>query len=126
MDRPEIVAHHVLRDFMAEHKSLHQRAMVVKSRIDACEFHLLLPLANAVEVVGCAGYRAINGYLQIWAPKISLEYAANAPVRQACAAGYSGWEGVVASGDQLGSATVSGLLSMSPLRIAVTGRQKLK
>src|SRR5262245_66336955 len=48
-------------------------------------------------------------------------------VAQACALGYSGWFGVAGrSGNQLGSATVSGLPSVSQARIEVTGRQNAK
>ena len=62
--RPEIVNDHIPRNFVTELKPLHQRVMIVKSRIDACEFHLGLPLSNVVEIVGagCAGYGAIDGY----------------------------------------------------------------
>ena len=42
-----------------------------------------------------------------------------------CAHGYSGCIGVSMNGIQPGSRSVASLPSMSPLRIAVTGRQKL-
>src|ERR1700741_5646930 len=42
-----------------------------------------------------------------------------------CAHGYSGCIGVSMSGVQLGSRSVASLPSASPLRMAVTGRQKL-
>ena len=42
-----------------------------------------------------------------------------------CALGYSGCIGVSTSGDHAASGCVASLPSMSPLRIAVTGRQKL-
>src|SRR4051812_7397672 len=45
------------------------------------------------------------------------------PLRMQCAQGYSGCVGVVAIGCHEGTRSVVGLLSMSPLRIAVTGRQ---
>ena len=48
-----------------------------------------------------------------------------AGVMQECALGYSGWFGVPgSSGDHAGSPTVAALPSVSPARIAVTGRQK--
>src|SRR5258706_3830702 len=43
-----------------------------------------------------------------------------------CPQGYSGCNGVSISGSQPGSRVVASLPSMSPLRIAVIGRQKLK
>src|SRR5215831_9691012 len=46
-----------------------------------------------------------------------------APVTQPCAAGYSGWLGVLVSGSQWESAVRVGL--PLPARMAVTGRQKL-
>src|SRR3954466_14609447 len=47
---------------------------------------------------------------------------APAPLSEGCPAGYSGCAGVEMSGVQLGSAIVSGLLSVSARVIAVTGR----
>src|SRR5262249_5827575 len=38
-------------------------------------------------------------------------------------AGYSGWDGVTMNGDQVGSGSVAELPSVSPSRMAVTGRQ---
>ena len=46
-----------------------------------------------------------------------------AAVTQPCWLGYSGWLGVVISGDQAGSAVVAALPSRLAPRIAVTGRQ---
>jgi hypothetical protein len=57
-------------------------------------------------------------------PKYPARIVETAPVTQPCAAGYSGWLGVFASGNQFGSATRSGFAP--PAGIAVTGRQKLK
>jgi hypothetical protein len=47
-----------------------------------------------------------------------------APARMLCALGYSGCIGLSISGVHPGSTSVAGLSSRSPLRIAVTGRQK--
>ena len=58
-------------------------------------------------------------------PKKNFSVWVEAPLKQPCAAGYSGWFGVVTCPIQLGSGSVSGLPSVSPARIAVTGRQKL-
>src|SRR5580693_7344957 len=56
-------------------------------------------------------------------PKKSARIVDTAPVAQPCAEGYSGCAGVIASGDQFGSAVRAGF--PPPTRIAVTGRQKL-
>src|SRR6266403_6046352 len=56
-------------------------------------------------------------------PKDPARIVETAPVTQPCAAGYSGWLGVVPSGNQFGSAVRAGL--PPPTGIAVTGRQKL-
>src|SRR4051812_13752462 len=58
-------------------------------------------------------------------PKYCVRESATAPVKQPCAEGYSGCAGVLASGVQLGSGAVAGFPSIPPLRMAVTGRQKL-
>ncbi|MDT4858995.1 hypothetical protein FQZ97_934890 [compost metagenome] len=50
---------------------------------------------------------------------------ATVPARMQCAQGYSGCIGVSISGAQLASRSVPSWPSRSPLRIAVTGRQKL-
>src|SRR5260370_25150578 len=57
-------------------------------------------------------------------PKYPARMVETAPVRQPCAAGYSGWLGVFANGNQFWSAVRAGL--PPPAWIAVTGRQKLK
>src|SRR5215510_6269865 len=58
-------------------------------------------------------------------PKKDLSVLVEAPLKQPCAAGYSGWLGVITCPIQFGSGSVFGLPSVSPARIAVTGRQKL-
>src|SRR5262245_26528266 len=50
--------------------------------------------------------------------------AATAPLTRQCAHGYSGCIGVLSIGCQVASRSVAGLSSISPLRMAVTGRQK--
>src|SRR6266436_8943388 len=57
-------------------------------------------------------------------PKYPARIVETAPVTQPCPAGYSGWLGVVPSGNQFGSAVRAGL--PPPTWMAVTGRQKLK
>src|SRR5260370_29819974 len=57
-------------------------------------------------------------------PKYPARIVETAPVKQQWAAGYSGWLGVFAKGNQVGSAVRAGL--PPPAWIAVTGRQKLK
>src|SRR5260221_6222651 len=59
-------------------------------------------------------------------PNSGSSTAATAPALMQCAHGYSGCIGVSTNGTQLGSGAVASLPSLSPLRIAVTGRQKLK
>ena len=56
-------------------------------------------------------------------PTSAFSTAPTAAARMAWPLGYSGCIGVSISGVQPGSATVASLPSMSPLRIAVTGRQ---
>src|SRR5512133_109861 len=60
-----------------------------------------------------------------WSKK-RVSVLATAPETHPCAAGYSGWLGVVPKGVHDGSGNVSGLASISPFWIAVTGLQKLK
>ena len=57
-------------------------------------------------------------------PIAAFSTVATLAARMQCAQGYSGCIGVVTDGDQAGSRSVASLPSMSPLRIAVTGRQK--
>src|SRR5512147_2027430 len=59
------------------------------------------------------------------APISAFSTAPTAPASVACALGYSGCIGSGISGDQLASRAVSSLPSISPLRIAGAGRQKL-
>src|SRR5258707_9121611 len=59
-------------------------------------------------------------------PSTALTTPATLPLRMQWAQGYSGCVGVSPSGCQVASRSVAGLPSISPLRIAVTGRQKLK
>ncbi len=61
-------------DFTAKHTTLHDRVVIVKSHIDACKFHLGLPLVNVVVIVRRARYGAVDGYVQIWTAKIYFEY----------------------------------------------------
>src|SRR6266568_5051888 len=56
-------------------------------------------------------------------PSAASTAAATAPLTVQCAHGYSGCIGVLSIGCQIASRSVAGLSSMSPLRIAVTGRQ---
>src|SRR6516225_9321630 len=56
-------------------------------------------------------------------PNAASTAAATAPLMVQCAHGYSGCIGVLSNGCQIASRSVAGLSSMSPLRIAVTGRQ---
>src|SRR5260370_1076292 len=58
-------------------------------------------------------------------PNSGLIIPATVPLRMQCAHGYSGCIGVLSIGCQVASRSVAGLLSISPLRIAVIGRQKL-
>jgi hypothetical protein len=58
-------------------------------------------------------------------PKNVASVSASDAVKHPCADGYSGWFGVVSNGVHCESAAVSGLPSVSPALIAVTGRQKL-
>src|SRR3979411_2823534 len=55
----------------------------------------------------------------------ALTTAATLPLWMQCEQGYSGCIGVLAIGCQVASLSVAGLPSISPLRIAVIGRQKL-
>src|SRR5207247_10343181 len=66
---------------------------------------------------------AISGISSL--PSAVLTTPATLPLRMQCAHGYSGCIGVSAIGCQAASRSVAGLLSISALRIAVTGRQKL-
>src|SRR5262249_56564384 len=59
------------------------------------------------------------------APSVALTTPATLPLRMQCAHGYSGCIGVSAIGCQVASRSVAGLPSISAVRIAVTGRQKL-
>ena len=56
--------------------------------------------------------------------RIDSSTATTAEVTQPCALGYSGWFGVVRSGDHVASMSVAGLPSVSAARIAVTGRHR--
>src|SRR5438552_2444526 len=59
-------------------------------------------------------------------PRNEVSTVATAPALvHPWALGYSGWLGVAISGAQVGSARVTGLPSVSPAGMAVTGRQKL-
>src|SRR5262245_38598953 len=57
-------------------------------------------------------------------PNAALMAAATAQLTSHCAHGDSGCIGVLSIGCQVASRSVAGLSSISPLRIAVTGRQK--
>src|SRR5215813_11138409 len=62
----------------------------------------------------------------IWSvPKKRAIISAQAAPRTAWSDGYSGWLGVSRYEFHAGSAAVCGLPSFAPLRMAVTGRQKL-
>src|SRR5436305_2254050 len=56
-------------------------------------------------------------------PSAASTTDATVPLRMQCAHGYSGCIGVLSIGCQLASRAVAGLPSISPLRIAVIGRQ---
>src|SRR5712672_4587071 len=56
-------------------------------------------------------------------PRAASMAEAIAPLMMQCAHGYSGCIGVASIGCQAASRSVAGLPSMSPLRIAVIGRQ---
>jgi len=58
-------------------------------------------------------------------PNSASSTAPTAAALTQCAHGYSGCIGVSTSGNHAGSWAVASLPSMSPLRMAVTGRQKL-
>ncbi len=58
-------------------------------------------------------------------PSTALTTAATLPLWMQCEHGYSGCIGVLAIGCHVASLSVAGLPSISPLRIAVIGRQKL-
>src|SRR5262249_9354940 len=62
--------------------------------------------------------------LMLSVPTACARTWASALVTQPCCEGYSGWFGVVVSGDQVGLAVVWGFPSMSALRIAVIGRHR--
>src|SRR6266446_4543203 len=64
---------------------------------------------------------AISGMSDV--PSAALTTPATAPLRMQWAHGYSGCIGVLSIGCQVASRSVAGLLSISPLRIAVMGRQ---
>src|SRR6266511_3844484 len=66
---------------------------------------------------------AISGMSTV--PSAPLTTPATLPLRAQWAHGYSGCIGVTAIGCQVASRSVAGLPSISPLRIAVMGRQKL-
>ena len=59
------------------------------------------------------------------APMSAFSTAPTVPARIAWPLGYSGCRGASMRGVQEGSRVVASLPSMSPLRIAVSGRQKL-
>ena len=66
---------------------------------------------------------AISGMSSV--PSAALITPETLPLRMQCAHGYSGCIGVLSIGCQVASRSVAGLPSISPLRIAVIGRQKL-
>src|SRR4029077_516251 len=65
---------------------------------------------------------AISGMSAV--PNTALTTPTTAPLWMQCAHGYSGGIGVLSIGCQVASRSVVGLPSLSPLRIAVIGRQK--
>src|ERR1700730_10519376 len=67
---------------------------------------------------------AISGISAV--PSTALTAPATEPLWMQCAHGYSGCIGVGAIGCQVATRSVAGLPSISPLRIAVIGRQKLQ
>src|SRR3954452_13289664 len=78
---------------------------------------------------------AVNAILSV--PKNAFSVFTIAPLRQPCPDGWSGKPGVTSDGPetgtdgsnrgfQAGSASVAGLPSLAPSRIAVTGRQKFQ
>src|SRR5262250_3400921 len=64
---------------------------------------------------------AISGISAV--PSTAFTTPATEPLRIQCAHGYSGCIGVLSIGCQVASRSVAGLSSISPLRIAVIGRQ---
>src|SRR4029079_14496475 len=84
----------------------------------------LLPSERACEMLlyvrfGCPVVVSVNVCAS---SKWLSSTVAAAPLGLGCPAGYSGCEGVVISGAQSGSASVSGFSSVSASGIAVTGR----
>src|SRR5437588_9369865 len=65
---------------------------------------------------------AISGMSTV--PSTALITPATVPLWMQCEQGYSGCIGVLAIGCHVASRSVAGLPSISPLRIAVIGRQK--
>ena len=61
--------------------------------------------------------------LMWWMPSTAAYTSPSAPVTHVCAAGYSGWLGVVSSGVHFGSGCVAGFPSIPAFRIAMIGRQ---
>jgi hypothetical protein len=107
-----------MSDFETQDPALNHRVMVMESGIDPCVFNLARQVA-VVLVTRLSTENASFGVL-----KYSARIVETAPVTQPCPAGYSGWLGVFASGNQFGSAVRAGL--PPPTGIADTGRQKLK
>src|SRR5712671_1855505 len=89
---------------------------------------LAISSANAVMLVqrrvtpGAVGLvSAISGMSAL--PSTAVTTAATLPLWMQCAHGYSGCIGVLAIGCQVASRSVAALPSISPLRMAVIGRQ---
>jgi hypothetical protein len=94
-------------------------------------------VAGGVEIARSAGrVEAVDVDIDCVVPRTSLKTSASAEMIEPCAAGYSGWFGVVSKGRHPGCSAVAGLPSSNPGTgpkpslvteagsMAVTGRQK--
>ena len=126
-DRLHEVLHHVLADLAAHVLADAGREPVVEAGPDARFRHFGDERAQVGPAVGDAGRgRAGRSPLPEF-PACRTPPRARWPcwrLAMQCAQGYSGCIGVSSIGCQVASRSVAGLPSMSPLRMAVTGRQK--
>ena len=102
------------------------REPVVETRIDARHRHFVSIGPNigpACVTPGAVGLAIVTSGMSGLPNTVSITVAMLALLMQ-WAHGYSGCIGVLSIGCQVGSSSVAALSSMSPLRMAVIGRQK--
>ena len=99
----------------------------METGIDACQCNLI---SNGIQVGRFMhrSRRRRGGDRHLWMSLEPITFwitVVTAPLRMQWAHGYSGCSGVLSSGSQVASRSVLSLPSMSPLRIAVIGRQNI-